>query len=59
MALDKSMHQADSALARTAHAPRKKPYAAPRLTKYGHISKLTGGTSGRKRDGGRSRRRCL
>ena len=39
-------------------APRK-PYVAPRLTLYGHISKLTTGSSGTKNDGGATRRRCL
>ena len=33
-------------------ARRKKPYASPRLTTYGHISKLTTGPFGSKADQG-------
>ena len=31
-------------------APQKKPYTPPRLTTYGHISKLTTGSSGNMTD---------
>jgi hypothetical protein len=31
---------------------RKKPYRTPRLIEYGHISKLTAGTSGTSTDKG-------
>jgi hypothetical protein len=40
-------------------APRKKPYAPPRLTTYGHISKLTTGSSGTRNEPGGMRRSCL
>jgi len=43
--------------AETEALPRK-PYDPPRLTTYGHISKLTTGSSGTKKDGG-TKRRCL
>ena len=32
-------------------APQKKPYTPPRLTTYGHISKLTTGANGSGFDG--------
>lgn len=39
---------------------QKKPYIAPQLTVYGHISKLTTGASGKFKDGGRRRKTsCL
>jgi hypothetical protein len=31
---------------------RKKPYHTPRLTEYGHVAKLTAGTSGTHTDKG-------
>ena len=33
-------------------AVAKKPYAQPRLTEYGHLSKLTAGTTGSHTDKG-------
>ena len=38
---------------------KKKTYVPPKLTKYGHISKLTTGSSGIKFDGGATKRKCL
>jgi hypothetical protein len=39
-------------------SPRK-PWSAPKLLEYGHIGKLTQGSSGNKADGGTTKRKCL
>ena len=56
---DKLPRPADALPVSGTSAPQKRLYAAPRLVKYGHVSKLTTGSSGTKWDGGRTKRRCL
>jgi hypothetical protein len=46
MDLDKSAEKPGVKATSETKAPQKKPYAPPRLTVYGHISKLTTGGSG-------------
>lgn len=41
-----------SAAAGIRRSVRKKPYRTPRLTEYGHVSKLTAGTTGTHTDKG-------
>lgn len=41
-----------SAVAEVRTPVRKKPYRTPRLTEFGHVSKLTAGTTGTSTDKG-------
>jgi hypothetical protein len=50
---EKTMSKKSATAAAEVRTPaRKKPYRAPRLIEYGHVSKLTAGSSGTQTDKG-------